>query len=343
MAQSEFPLDGTRFDASQPMTFDTFGCSTYKVGNLPTPDRLTPDITFERGVRFGLDLPTPDGGTIEVWRFEDERAPADVWPSPPIRVRQGQLVHTTLHARNNSHTIHHHGIEPTTFNDGVGHVSFEVTGRYTYQWRPHQPGTFFYHCHKNTVLHFEMGMYGLLIVDPPSGPGSVYEGGPTYQTETFWVADDFDPRWRTLGHSAGMCGDDVGLNRFEPKYFAITGAFAPNTMTDPRCVVRAKRGQTSLIRLVNASYCVLRVTLPVDVQCVSIDGNYLGGPDKPWNAPYTIRANTPFELVTAQRMDLLIRPRVAGVFTAKLEFLDWITKAVQNGGAGVAQTQIIVT
>jgi FtsP/CotA-like multicopper oxidase with cupredoxin domain len=340
---TDFPLAGTRFDETLPLTFDTFGCSTFKVDNLPTPDRLAPDVIFERGVRVGLELPTPDGKTIEVWRFEDERDRRPVWPSPPIRVRQGQLVHTRLYSRNNSHTIHHHGIEPTTFNDGVGHVSFEVTGTYNYQWRASTPGTFFYHCHKNTVLHFEMGMYGLLIVDPPSGPGTVYEGGPSYQVEAMWVADDLDPRWRTLGHSAGMCGDDVGLNRFDPKYFCISGVFAPNTLNDPRVMVSAQRGQTVLIRLLNASYSILRVTLPMDAQCVALDGHPLGGPAKPWCAPYTIRANQAFELATAQRMDLLIRPRFAGVFTANLEFLDWITRSVQNDGQGIARTQIVVS
>lgn len=343
MALNPFPLQGTRADPNAEVTFDTFGCNTFKVDNLPTPDRLTPDVLIRRGVRFGTHLPTPDGRTIEVWRFEDEDAPREVWPSPPIRVRQGQIVHTEIYARNNTHTIHHHGIEPTTFNDGVGHVSFEVSDTYRYQWQPHCAGTFFYHCHKNTVLHFEMGMYGLLIVDPPSGPGTVFEGGPSYQQEAFWVADDLDPRWRELGHSAGLCGEDVGLNRFEPKYFAISGVFAPNTLNDPRVMVRARRGETILVRLLNASYSILRVTLPLDAQCVSMDGHQLGGPDKPWCAPYTIRANTPFELTTAQRLDLLIRPRLPGVFTAKMEFLDWVSRAIQNNGAGVAQTQIVVT
>ena len=106
------------------------------------------------------------------------------------------------------HTIHHHGINPTTFNDGVGHVSFEAT-EYTYQWQPHNPGTNFYHCHVNTVLHFEMGMFGLLIVDPPEGPGFL-ANGERYQVERSWVADDIDPRWhdeiRGRGHEAGLAG-----------------------------------------------------------------------------------------------------------------------------------------
>jgi hypothetical protein len=81
----------------------------------------------------------------------------------------------------------------------------------------------------------------------------------------------------------------------------------------------------------------------MDAQCVALDGHHLGGPGKPWCAPYTIRANQAFELVSAQRMDLLIRPRLPGVFTANLEFLDWITRSVQNGGQGIARTQIVVS
>ncbi len=329
------------------VTYDTFGCNPFD-GGPPTPDKITPNVLIKREVHNGAKLTMPDGKEVRFWSFlNPDGATAyereNPFPAPVIRVREGQIVHTYLKVRVNDHTIHHHGIEPTTFNDGVGHVSFEVKNEYTYQWKADQAGTYFYHCHKNTVLHFEYGMYGLLIVDPPSGPGRLFRNGPTYDVEQFWVADDVDPRWHEYEHDAGMCGQDVGLNDFKPKYFMISGAPAPTTLTDPRSAVRAAYGKRILVRLLNASYSVLRVTLPLNAKCVSWDGRPLGRAGSPWCAPYDFLAGVPFELGTAQRCDFIIEPPPRGTYRAKLEFLHWITGQVQDNGRGVAETQIIVT
>ena len=121
----------------------------------------------------------------------------------------------------NTHTIHWHGIEPTPMNDGVGHTSFEVTGNWIYQFQPNTAGTYFYHCHKNTVLHFEMGLYGLLIIDPPQGPTFASANAPTiprfdpatftvpFDVEAAWVPDEFDSHWHVLGHNAFMQACDA--------------------------------------------------------------------------------------------------------------------------------------
>lgn len=344
-----------RFDRTgvlQEPTYETFGCKVFKE-SPDTPDRLTPDVVVRREFDEG-DLTAPDGSRIRFWSLIDPNNPNPafrraVYPSPPIRVRQGQIVHTQLKSRKGPHTIHHHGIDTTTFNDGVGHVSFE-TGEYTYQWRASQVGFNIYHCHRNTVLHFQMGMFGVIIIDPPDGPGNLLperEGRPDripYQVEKVWVASNIDPRWhneiRGRGHEAGLCGEDVGLNRFEPKYFLLSGAFSDHTQEDPRAVIRARVGEAIAIRLLNASYSILRTTIGIDAAVFGVDGHSLRG--EPWEHPFVIPAGTPFELTTAQRYALILRPTQAGVIPVRMEFRHWVTRKIQDNGRGVIRTRIIV-
>ncbi len=328
-----------------PVAFDAFGCNVPRPVRV-TPDRLTPNIRFERQGPREIDIMMPDGQKVRFWTFRDKLADSgtDVWPAKPIRVRQGQIVHSTLHAQKNSHTIHHHGMNSSTYNDGVGHVSFEVEGSYTYQFQPAHAGTYFYHCHKNTVLHFEMGMYGFLIVDPPTGKGRLYEGGPRYDVEAMWAFDDVDPKWRDLNHQAGLCGDDEGLNIFKPKYFMISGVPSPKTKTDPRVVINAKVGQRVLIRHLNASYSMLSTRIMgLDATIYAADGRPLLHPDFPWSQPIYLSAGTPFETVSASRRDIIVVPTVPGVYPVITEFRDWVTGEIHNNGTGIAETVINVT
>lgn len=341
MADDPFDLDKT--GTLNDVTYETFGCDTFKA-NPETPDRLTPDVVFYRDVATGAKRIAPDGREIRFWAFEDPTSSIrDPFPAPLMRVRQGQIVHTVLNSKKNTHTIHHHGIEPTTYNDGVGHVSFEVSSDYTYQWYASEAGTNFYHCHKNTVLHFEMGMYGGIIIDPPEGPGRLFVDGPRYDVERLWVLDDVDHTWHLKEHDAGLCGEDAGLNVFKPDYFMINGVFAPRTLTDPAITATARPGQQVLLRIINASYSVLRCRIPVACMVWGADGIPLARVDAPWSKPFAIRANQSFELSTAQRYDLILTaPTRPGVYTCRFEFLDWITKEVQHGGRGVAEARIVV-
>jgi len=326
-------------------SFDAFGCKV-PADNPATPDRLKPDVSFDRQGAVNIDIVMPDGQKVRFWTFRDKNAPSSAtqWPAPPMRMRQGQLVHSTIHANIAAHTIHHHGLNASSHNDGVGHVSFEVKGQYTYQFRPSFAGTYFYHCHVNTVLHFEMGMYGFLIVDPPSGKGRLYEGGPAYDVEALWAFDDVDPSWRDLGHAAGLCGEDAGLNIFRPKYFMISGVPSPLTKKDPRVVINAKVGQRILVRHLNASYSVVSTRIVgLDATVYGIDGRPMSHPSAPWASPIAIPAGTSFDTTSAQRHDLIIVPTKPGIYPVISEFRDWISGDVQDGGRGVVETYINVT
>jgi len=343
-------IDWTKTGVKGISNYQTFGCNVFQE-SPPTPDKLSPDISFVRQVSTSGQLMAPDGAKLRYWSFEDPASGVKApYPSPLLRVREGQVVHVKLLTAKNAHTIHHHGIEPSTMNDGVGHVSFEVKDQYTYQWKPANAGTFFYHCHRNTPLHFEMGLFGGLIVDPPEGPGYLYSSSvpnapnQRYQVERLWVCDDMDIRWHNVmgqKHDAGMCGENVGMNRFEPQYFLINGVFNTKTMNDQKVAATARVGDTVLIRVLNASYCILRVTFQVAVTCVSCDGHRLG--EESWNAPIVFPAGTPIELTTAGRLDLLFTATQRGSIGATIEYLHWITRRVHDNGRGVAKTQIVVS
>ena len=309
-------------------------CYVYP-GAPATPGLVTPNVTFNRATYMGGSVAMDDGRSIRVWGFADGGTGGMMsgpFPSPAIRVRQGQIVHTRFTNQGMMwlHTIHHHGIEPSDMNDGVGHTSFDVNGTYTYQWKASQAGTYFYHCHTNTVLHAEMGMYGVLIVDPTDGSKRPFNNGPLYNVEAIWAADEFDSRWHNLSWDAGTCGGDVGLNDLRPDYFIISGVDgARSALTDPRVAVTMNRGQTLLIRYINAGYLPQRINFgSLKPSIVASDGRPL---------PASVPTST-LRTTSAERYDFIIKIDTAGTYEVRIEFLHW----VKNTVLGTARTRINV-
>ncbi len=294
---------------------------------LPTPDRIEPSVgaTFERRGLHGQQLTVPGLlSSVDIWSFEsrmdqDIDATVRTWPGPTIRVREGQTVHSILGTSQGPHTIHHHGIEPTAMNDGVGHLTFEVEDGYTYQWRAAEAGTYFYHCHRNTTLHFEMGMYGMLIIDPDVPGAPFVDGGAgvallrdepvAYDAEAIWAADDIDTRWHglegngapVLSHVAegiqdcdndGRAGfvsindpDNPRLHEFRPNAFVVSGQAAPFADDGENRIdaagVSVTAGGRVLVRALNASYCTTVWKFPSTLQgtVTAVDGRTLGRSD----------------------------------------------------------------
>jgi len=284
------------------------------------PDPQPPTVFLRRDLLSDFDLRLRDGGRVRMWIIEDpdDKVNGRTFPSAPIRVPLNALVNADVNCKGGTHTIHWHGIEPTPMNDGVGHTSFEVDGHFIYQFQPRHAGTYFYHCHKNTVLHFEMGLYGLLLVDPPKPDGSTVEGPPypigkpgfvaafspltdhvvPYDVEAFWVPDSIDSRWHTLNHDAFMqkCDADDPINPsffsrngifndFRPDIFLLSGL--PRRKSDgtpfgaadsPLVAPKLRVGQTLLARTTNADYLIQRFKIGLDAQVIAMDGHALGVP-----------------------------------------------------------------
>lgn len=341
-----------------------FSSKQPKQGSPATPFKLTPDRVYTRKFFGSGKLRMPDGHEVRFWGFEDETSGRRL-PSPLIRATEGEIVHVTLHSSKRVHTIHLHGIEPEPWNDGVGHTSFEITGQYTYQFRPATAGTYFYHCHVNTVLHVQMGMFGALIIDPDpthdaDGRRLAFTGGPAYDVERLWVSFSIDPNWRRLNHDAGLDGADAGLNVFEPKYHLINGVPQPAgptaEITHRDVAVRAKVDQTVLIRAISAGYSQSEWTFHpgrthgdrLDVQVVAADGRPFVANDATGRPFHPRFARQQLRLGPAERYDCIVTANTPDVYPVTIDTLDWLSleDAGQAHAArvlGTARTSITFT
>lgn len=95
-----------------------------------------------------------------------------------------QLTNLGLQQRpdlTDAHTLHWHGFRNVIpFFDGepTGSVAVPVGQLFTYVFRPHDPGTYMYHCHVEDVEHVTMGMTSLVFVRPlQNGDTSFYPSG----------------------------------------------------------------------------------------------------------------------------------------------------------------------
>ncbi|VXB30255.1 Multicopper oxidase [Arthrobacter sp. 9AX] len=345
-------------------------------GSPETEFLQRPDRSMEFDF-FNKKLKIPNGPDIEFWSFESGKSGRGL-PAPLLRLTEGELFHGTIKPSKRVHTIHWHGIEPDPRNDGVGHTSYEVSGHYTYQWRtdvgvignPNRgsAGTYFYHCHVNTPLHVQMGMFGPIIIDPPVGnpppkPGMRRHSvqGPLYDiaTETLIAPYSIDPRWHELNHAAGLSGDDAGLNRFEPKHFLLLGGTVVNRPSGDRVwtissmranVVKEDVGKgdivkgdiaPTLVRMVNVDYFPTRTRFlneanqPVAIaELIAHDGRpFWNTPDPDGRAIQPSMAGQPLltsiiKSGAAEKFDFLLRPPAKGTYTIAIDFLHWVTGRV---------------
>ncbi|WJW76371.1 multicopper oxidase family protein [Thiohalobacter sp. IOR34] len=275
--------------------------------------------------RMNGSLTMADGASLRTWYFgggfNGDRALA----GPVLEANEGETVQITLSSMM-PHTIHFHGLDVDQANDGVpstsGYVGRSMGGggfgrvgdapslgtSYTYTFVAPHAGTYMYHCHVDTVLHFEMGMYGTVIIRPADGSTNVaWAGGPTFDKEYIWQLGSFDSSW----HGEMVSG--AGTVRYRPDYFMINGRDGANAASDPTVAVSAGAGQTVLIRVNGTSYMPAMIRLGgLPFQVIASDG-------RPLPAPITVTE----QLVCAgERYDLLLTLPNSGQYQASVDYYD---------------------
>ena len=130
-----------------------------------------PDVRF-RLVAQRATLRLSSGREVQALTFNGRS------PGPELRVTQGDLVEVTLGNRDVEPgvTIHWHGVDVPNAEDGVAGVTQDAVlpgGSFTYRFRVHQVGTFWYHSHESGSRQVARGLFGALVIEPAARAGGL--------------------------------------------------------------------------------------------------------------------------------------------------------------------------
>lgn len=133
-------------------------------GDRPLEPRL------EGGVKvFGLDVSVIEWNILGYEQVKAYAFNGQV-PGPRIRAKQGDRLR--LEVSNNlpeATSVHWHGLILPNAMDGPAEITqdpIEPGQSFTYEFTAGQPGTYFYHSHREPDRQQALGMYGALVVDP---------------------------------------------------------------------------------------------------------------------------------------------------------------------------------
>ena len=267
------------------------------------------------------------GQSVGIWYFDRDGSSQGFmdnrkFPSAHLEIIEGQQSNILF--RNLSpmdHTIHLHGLDVDQENDGVPATSFSVPmmGSYTYKFLAPHAGTYHYHCHVDTIIHYHRGMTGTIIVRPPDGSiNRAWDGGPTFDEEVLWHLLTYDLTWANLSTSGSATA------RHRPNAFLLNGFASEQARTDPYTRLVAAVGQRIYLRILNSSYQWGRIRLAgLSFDVVASDG-------RPMRQVVTTDS---WEIGPGERYDLLITPTAPISADATVEYLDDWTGAVLGTAA----------
>lgn len=213
-----------------------------------------------------------------------------------------------------SHSFHFHGFRnQTAYFDGepMGSVSVPIGASMMYYYKPHDPGTYMYHCHFEDTEHVHMGMTGVMYVRPiqnqsPLNPGERYayndgNGLTAYEREFAILLTD---SW-AKGHWDDAHIQVSDWSDFRADFWLMNGRAWPDTLaanglgTDPvtgdliappghpelqyqpiSSLIQVNAGDRVLLRLVNLGFDLPAMTLTgIKMRVVGKDATLLRGRD----------------------------------------------------------------
>jgi FtsP/CotA-like multicopper oxidase with cupredoxin domain len=217
----------------------------------------------------------------------------------------------------NGHTIHLHGADVATSEDGVPETNGNQVNGDTYTWLPQsgEEGSYPYHCHVHTVKHLEMGMYGAVIVRPRDANGNFLnritaDAATAYDYNQVYVLSTVDPAYHTATMDSTVFGD------YNPAYFLIGGKEG-KTASSPAQTLSAARNKKVAFRLigmhsVNASFAIKDGSGNAKPFTVYVeDGRALPSP----------RTVTSVDISPGQRADLIVTlPGTSGTWYPQVTY-----------------------
>ena len=157
---------------------DSLVPSTYNMVAMGRPDNGGGPDAHRHGGLNVADLKgpsgTPDVAVTLVARSENGRFTLNhVTPGPEIRARKGQLLAVTLINESvpDGVTLHWHGVDVPNAEDGVAGVTQDAVargGRFEYRFVVPDAGTYWYHSHQVSDDEVRKGLFGTLVVLPPT-------------------------------------------------------------------------------------------------------------------------------------------------------------------------------
>ena len=180
------------------------------------------------------------GQVVNAWTFNG------TVPGPQLVVHTGDLVQVNLlnEIPGIGVTLHWHGLNVPNAEDGVPGVTQNAvaTGqRFTYKFRVHQTGTFWYHSHQDAFTEVDRGLYGAFIALPKNPPSSVldipvltHNWNMLNNKVTFGIAD-------VLSREKVPAGQQVRLR------IVNTGTFEPDDTHSPTYILSGTTFQVAAI------------------------------------------------------------------------------------------------
>jgi FtsP/CotA-like multicopper oxidase with cupredoxin domain len=223
-------------------------------------------------------------------------------PAPIIGVDEGQefllvLTNVGLLARpdlDDSHTVHWHGFRnPVALFDGVPELSIAVPvyRDFPYVYKPHDEGTYMYHCHFEDSEHVQMGMTGVVFVRPDKGPHFAYDdtdGSTAFDREFTFMLNEIDQR----PHDGLEQIQEFIWSDYKPQYWILNGRVYPDTVelsganlpahltSQPvSSLMQMNPGERGLMRMANLGYeqhAMQLIGIPMTV--VGEDATFLRNP-----------------------------------------------------------------